>query len=139
MQLDDAVFPLTWHSILYRGENQRGTTVFTWVASTNETSFAAEVSPLLQTLWRNGLLSPASHIGVVEFGSEAYHSPENVTFAAENFDMDLLIGPAPTLDIDPLPTDCSAQESSAARQGLLLSQLSIIGILMLAAVPCIFF
>ncbi|KAK4444334.1 concanavalin A-like lectin/glucanase domain-containing protein [Podospora aff. communis PSN243] len=93
--------------MLYKGQNQRGTDVFTWVATSNVASFAAEVSPLLQSLWRNGLISPNSQIGLVEFGSEAFHSPDNVTFSASGFAIHLLPGPAPGIVVESLPTACS--------------------------------
>ncbi|KAK1833592.1 hypothetical protein QBC39DRAFT_389826 [Podospora conica] len=93
--------------LLYRGRNQRGTNVFTWVATTNDMGFSADMSPLLQPLWRSGLISPASYIGVVEFGSEAFHSPENVTFLASGFDIHLRTGTAPTIEVGQLPISCS--------------------------------
>ncbi|KAK3368522.1 concanavalin A-like lectin/glucanase domain-containing protein [Podospora didyma] len=92
---------------LYQGRNARGTDVFTWVAATNQTSFAADISPLLQYLWRNGLVSAAAHVGLVSFGSEAYHARDNVTFSATDFAMNLVPGAAPTLAVGQLPTACS--------------------------------
>ncbi|KAK0622590.1 concanavalin A-like lectin/glucanase domain-containing protein, partial [Immersiella caudata] len=98
--------------VLYKGQNQRGTDVFTWVAASSVPSFAAEVSPLLQSLWRNNLISPSSHIGLVEFGSEAFHSLDNVTFSAADFAIHLLPGPAPDITVEKLPTACSAAVSA---------------------------
>jgi len=120
--------PTDFHSILYRGRNQRGTDVLTWVATVNVTDFAAEVSPLLQSLWRNELVSPASHVGLVEFGSEAFHSARNVTFSASNFSIRLATGPAPMLDVGQLPSTCSPASSvSLHNQASWLSRMSIIG------------
>ncbi|KAK3939333.1 concanavalin A-like lectin/glucanase domain-containing protein [Diplogelasinospora grovesii] len=119
----------TLEFILYQGKNSRGTDVFTWMATTNETSFSAEISPLLQYLWRNGLVPSNSSLGLVEFGSEAYHSESNVTFSATSFDAELVTGAAPNLTIASLPTACS-DAGSARRQGSwLLSRVSILGIL----------
>lgn len=101
------MLPLIYRSMLYRGRNQRGTDVFTWLATVNVASFAAEISLLLQSLWRNGLVHPDSHIGLVEFGSEAFHSPDNVTFSASNFGIHLLPGTAPELAVESLQTACS--------------------------------
>ncbi|KAK0639532.1 concanavalin A-like lectin/glucanase domain-containing protein [Cercophora newfieldiana] len=116
------------HFILYKGQNQRGTSVFTWVATSNVASFAAEVSPLLQSLWRNGLVSPYSKIGLVEFGSEAFHSPGNVTFSASGFGIHLLPGPAPELMVEPVTATCSAAISVYMHcKGSWLFSLSIIG------------
>ncbi|CAP68354.1 uncharacterized protein PODANS_7_3370 [Podospora anserina S mat+] len=96
---------------LYYGKNQRGTNVFSWVAEGNALSFSAEVSPLLQYLWREGLVSAGSFVGVVAFGSEAFRSVENVTFSATDFDMVLDTGAAPTLPPEELPKS----KSGAAR------------------------
>jgi len=122
------VLSLTYHSVLYKGQNQRGTDVFTWMATSNVASFAAEVSPLLQSLWRNGLISPESHIGLVEFGSEAFHSPKNVTFAASDFGIRILKGPVPDLAVEPPGTTCSLA-TSVYRQHRVswLPSMSIIG------------
>ncbi|KAG7291071.1 hypothetical protein NEMBOFW57_001081 [Staphylotrichum longicolle] len=50
---------------LYQGKNQRGTDVFTWAAQSDETSFSSDISPLLQYLWRNGMVSPGSNVGLI--------------------------------------------------------------------------
>ncbi|KAK3504390.1 concanavalin A-like lectin/glucanase domain-containing protein [Neurospora crassa] len=104
--------------VLYQGHNERGTDVFTWVASANQTTFTAEVSPLLQYLWRNGLVSAKSHLGLVSFGSEAYHSEGTVTFSASEFDMDLVTGAAPKLAVGHL---CSPAASTNPPQWLFSS------------------
>ena len=116
---------LTLPSLLYRGKNQRGTNVFTWVATTNDTAFSADLSPLLQPLWRNGLISPASYLGVVEFGSEAFHSSENITFTASGFDIHLLAGTAPTIEVGQLPSSCSLAPATYSES---ISHMSILGI-----------
>jgi hypothetical protein len=100
------------HSTLYQGQNQRGTDVFTWVANTDKTSFAGDISPLLQYLWRNGLVSAGSYLGLVGFGSEAYHSRGHVTFSASGYAIDVLTGPAPTLTVAQLPTVCPTDSES---------------------------
>lgn len=123
------VLLLTCSSILYQGRNKRGTNVFTWAATSNETSFAAEISPLLQYLWRNGLVDPSSKVGLVEFGSEAFHSRGNVTFSASGFDMELRVGEPPGLAVEQLPATCSRAVSLHLRQGSRLSRMSIFGIL----------
>lgn len=116
--------------MLYAGYNQRGTEVFTWVAATIETNFTADVSPLLQSLWRTGLLSADSYLGLVEFGSEAFHASANVTFSASGFSMVLKEGPAPNHDIGELPTACSLAGPAHTRdQGSWLSIMPIIGII----------
>ena len=109
--------------------NQRGTTVFTWAAEANETSFAADISPLIQYLWRNGLISPGSNLGLIGFGTEGYHADGNITFSAASCDANVLAGPAPTLIIAPIPTAADAP-SAAGRlcQPWLSTSLSISGI-----------
>ncbi|KAK4123124.1 glycoside hydrolase family 12 protein [Parathielavia appendiculata] len=97
--------------VLYHGKNQRGTAVFTWVAGSNETSFADDVSPLLNYLWRNGLVSPASHVGAVGFGSETYYAAGNVTFSSSRYGVNVLPGPAPTLVLAQTPTGCTPSEA----------------------------
>ncbi|KAK4237943.1 hypothetical protein C8A03DRAFT_15562 [Achaetomium macrosporum] len=106
---------------LYQGTNQRGTLVYTWAAESNETSFGADISPLLQYLWRTGLVSAESYLGLVGFGSEGYHAEENVTFSMKNYDMDVLVAPAPTLSIGHFPTasPTSASPTPASAAGRL--------------------
>ncbi|KAK3985199.1 family 12 putative glycoside hydrolase [Cladorrhinum sp. PSN332] len=109
---------------LFRGRNQRGTDVFTWIASTNQMEFAAEISPLLQHLWRNGFMSANSHVGLISFGTEAYYSRGNVTFSASEFDMCLQTGEAPTL---PANTTCSKSKSPRLQGPPWLSGMTIFG------------
>ncbi|KAK1756362.1 hypothetical protein QBC47DRAFT_460200 [Echria macrotheca] len=97
----------------------RGTHVFTWVATTNEADFAADVSPLLQSLWRSGLVAADSYLGPVEFGSEAFHSPTNVTFAASDFFVVLDQGTADSarsMDMDMSESVSGPASTSSARQ-----------------------
>ncbi|KAI1073555.1 nucleotide-diphospho-sugar transferase [Whalleya microplaca] len=82
---------------LYTGQNSRGTNVYTWVAKTTQTSFDHEISPLLQYLWRNGLISSNLKLGLSEFGTEAYNSGGNVTLVASSYSMSIDPGVAPTL------------------------------------------
>ncbi|KAK0630912.1 concanavalin A-like lectin/glucanase domain-containing protein [Bombardia bombarda] len=119
----------TTHS-LPRAE-RKGTNVFTWMATANRTGFSAEISPLLQYLWRNGLVSVDSHLGIVSFGSEAFHSEGNVTFSASEFDLHLVTGAAPKLVVGQLPLSCISSESrgvSIRPQGLWLSRVPIIAL-----------
>jgi hypothetical protein len=109
--------------------NQRGTAVFTWAAETNETSFAADISPLIQYLWRNGLISPGSNLGFIGFGSEGYYARGNVTFSASSCDVSVLAGPAPTLLIAPIPTATDSPSAAGRlRQPWLSTSLPISGI-----------
>jgi len=103
------------HSTLYTGRNTRGTRVFTWVAQANETGFFHEISPLLQYLWRNDLVPSNATLGLIEFGSEAYHADANVTFSASNFSIDVSVGQAPQLDLADMPKKCSDAAAAYVR------------------------
>lgn len=93
-------------STLYSGQNSRGTIVYTWVSPTNETAFDEDISPLLQYLWRNDLVSSDARLGLVEFGSEAYHSASNVTFSAGDFSMQIWKGEPPAFDLNAIGENC---------------------------------
>lgn len=104
-------------STLYSGHNSRGTNVYTWMSPTNETAFDEDISPLLQYLWRKELVSADARIGLVEFGSEAYHSEGNVTFSASGFHMDIWKGEPPRFDLNAIGQDCAKPTQPAGPQG----------------------
>jgi xyloglucan-specific endo-beta-1,4-glucanase len=54
--------------------------------------FNLDISPLLTALVQNNLVPSNVYIGRVDFGSEAFHSPSNVTFSAADYSMDLTCG-----------------------------------------------
>jgi hypothetical protein len=98
---------------LYQGKNQRGTSVFTWAAEEDEMSFGGDISPLLQYLWRNGLVSPGSYMGIIGFGTEGYHANGNVTFSASKCHANVLVGPAPALEIPSISEATSTSSASS--------------------------
>lgn len=100
-------------STLYSGQNSRGTSVFTWVSPSDQTSFDEDVSPLLQYLSGKGLVSADARLGLVEFGSEAYHSGGNVTFSAGGFSMEVWRGVPPRFDFNPIGERCARPTSPA--------------------------
>ncbi|KAM7184384.1 Concanavalin A-like lectin/glucanase domain containing protein [Naviculisporaceae sp. PSN 640] len=103
---------------LYQGRNERGTHVFSWVSNTTRTNFESEVSPLLQYLWKNELISGDTNIGLVSFGTEAFISSGNITFSATDFRMSLEAGEAPNLKVPPLPaTNCSGYKPTGDKRG----------------------
>ncbi|KUI57551.1 Endoglucanase cel12A [Cytospora mali] len=102
---------------LYTGQNSRGTSVFTWVSPTDQTSFNEDIAPLLQYLWRNELVSADARLGLIEFGSEAYHSGNNVTFSATDFSMDVWLGTPVKFELNPPADHCKEPESPAGPQG----------------------
>ncbi|KAJ0108455.1 hypothetical protein J7T55_002059 [Diaporthe amygdali] len=102
---------------LYTGQNSRGTLVYSWVSPADQTSFDEDITPLLQYLWRNELVSADARIGLVEFGSEAYHSGNNVTFSAGDFDMNVWLGTPVKFELNPVADHCEAPESPAGPQG----------------------
>jgi xyloglucan-specific endo-beta-1,4-glucanase len=61
--------------------------------------FDFDLTTLLQALWKNNLVPSNASLGLIEFGSEAFHSDQNVTFAVSEFGMDLAPGPSPELNI----------------------------------------
>lgn len=80
-------------------------------------SFDEDITPLLQYLWRNELVSADARIGLVEFGSEAYHAGNNVTFSAGDFSMDVWPGPPVSLALNPVADNCLPPQSPAGPQG----------------------
>lgn len=99
------------------GQNDRGTLVYSWVSPTDQTSFDEDITPLLQYLWRNDLVSADARIGLVEFGSEAYHAGNNVTFSAGDFRMDVWPGSPVKFELNPVADHCDAPQSPAGPQG----------------------
>lgn len=107
---------LTPCSTLFTGQNTRGTLVYSWVSPADQTSFDEDITPLLQYLWRNDLVSADARIGLVEFGSEAYHAGNNVTFSAGDFGMDIWPGTPVKLDLNPVADNCEPPQSPAGPQ-----------------------
>jgi len=79
------LIPVALFSALYQGSNDNGQHVFTWVASSNQTVFDGDVSPLVHYLWRNGLVLAANYIGVIQLGTEQKHATSNVSFFMGDF------------------------------------------------------
>lgn len=103
-------------STLYSGLNSRGTSVFTWVSPSDETSFDEDISPLLQYLASNKLVSADARLGLIEFGSETFYSAGNVTFSAGDFTMGVWTGVPPKFDFNPIGDKC-AEPSSPTSTG----------------------
>jgi hypothetical protein len=83
------------------------------------TNFDEDVSPLLEYIWRNGLVPKTSYVGLIEFGSETWHSPEVVTFAARDFRMLIdTSGAAPDREVSRLPVGCCALDSGVATRSV---------------------
>jgi xyloglucan-specific endo-beta-1,4-glucanase len=74
------------------GTNPRGHTTLSWMPDSNMQDFNVDISPLLTALVQNSLIPPNVYVGRVDFGSEAFHSPSNVTFSAADYSMDLACG-----------------------------------------------
>lgn len=106
----------TFCSTLYSGLNSRGTSVFTWVSPSDETSFDEDISPLLQYLASNELVSADAQLGLIEFGSETFYSAGNVTFSAGDFTMGVWTGVPPKFDFNPIGEKC-AEPSSPTSTG----------------------
>ncbi|KAK1993299.1 concanavalin A-like lectin/glucanase [Colletotrichum falcatum] len=76
---------------LWYDTNGREQKVFTWVTrdGSDVNQFNEDITPLLKYVLDSGEIDRESWLGLVEFGSEAWHSPENVTFSAAHFSMEL--------------------------------------------------
>ncbi|KAF6829120.1 glycosyl transferase [Colletotrichum plurivorum] len=76
---------------LWYDTNQRDQKVFTWVTrdGSDVNEFDADVAPLFKYVLESGEIDKESWLGLVEFGSETWHSPDNITFSAANFAMEL--------------------------------------------------
>ncbi|CEI67620.1 unnamed protein product [Fusarium venenatum] len=101
---------------LYYGKNQRANHVFTWVPDEDVddiTEFDEDVSPLLEYVWRNGLIANSTYLGIVEFGSETWQSSTNVTFSAASYSLTInATGASSGSKISPLPPGCCDLDSS---------------------------
>lgn len=84
------------------------------MSPSDETSFDEDVSPLLQYLASNGLVSADARLGLIEFGSETYHSTGNVTFSAGDFTMGLWAGVPPRFDFNPIGEKCAEPQSPSS-------------------------
>jgi xyloglucan-specific endo-beta-1,4-glucanase len=60
-------------------------TTFSWVASKTVENFDFDASSLIQTLVSKGKLPADTYLGVIGFGTEAFHSTDNVTFTTTKF------------------------------------------------------
>lgn len=87
------------------------------MSPSDETTFDEDISPLLQYLWRNELVSADVRLGLVEFGSEAYYSGNNVTFSAGGFSMQIWVGEPPAFELDPIGKDCAKPSGPVGPQG----------------------
>ncbi|KAF2664659.1 concanavalin A-like lectin/glucanase [Microthyrium microscopicum] len=77
---------------LYCGSTSSGSrnlTTYSWVANSNVSTSHIDFLQLLKPLVDNNLLASSLSLGVIGFGSEAYYAPENVTFMAQDFGVNL--------------------------------------------------
>ena len=42
-------------------------------------------NPLIHYLWRQKIIDESNYLGIVQFGTETFHSTSNVTFSAQDF------------------------------------------------------
>jgi Glycosyl hydrolase family 12 len=66
--------------------------VYSWLASSNITSFNDDISPLFTYLTNNNLLPNTTYLGIVQFGTETFHATSNVTFSASNYNLTVVKG-----------------------------------------------
>lgn len=75
---------------LYTGQNGNGVNVWTWVASTTTNRFVGDILPLVTALETSSGPNGNDYLGYFGFGTEAYNSPTNVTFACSELYIDVL-------------------------------------------------
>ncbi|KIW03385.1 uncharacterized protein PV09_05592 [Verruconis gallopava] len=75
---------------LYTGTNGNGQHVWTWVATTTTNRFVGDISPLITELSAQSGPTGTDYLGYIGFGSEAYWSPQNVTFSVPELYIDVL-------------------------------------------------
>ena len=81
---------LIHNSNLYTGSNGAGTKVWTWVASQVTNRFVGDILPLINALETADGPTGTDYLSYFGFGSEAYNSPVNVTFACSELYIDVL-------------------------------------------------
>ncbi|KAK5994127.1 Xyloglucan-specific endo-beta-1,4-glucanase 1-like protein [Cladobotryum mycophilum] len=77
---------------LYQKQNQQKQWVLTWYPEDPTLKFYGDVSSLISTIFTlnlNGLPSKSDYLGYVSLGSEAFYSPEVVTFNVPHFSIDI--------------------------------------------------
>lgn len=74
---------------LFSGDNDAGQTVHSWLAHSNVSDFTADVTPLLTYLTDHALIESDAYMGILQFGSETFHSTANVTFDVTSFDLNV--------------------------------------------------
>jgi hypothetical protein len=74
---------------LYSGENSGGQTVHSWLALSNQSDFEADATPLINYLTNNSLVETDAYMGILQFGSETWHSTANVTFDVTSFNLNV--------------------------------------------------
>jgi len=77
-------------SNLFVGQNGQGTNVWTWVASQTTNRFVGDILPLVNGLETANGPTSSDYLGYFGFGTEAYNSPVNVTFACSELYIDVL-------------------------------------------------
>jgi hypothetical protein len=76
-------------SYLYIGTNHRGAQVFSWLAAHDIRGVTGNLLPLLTYLVDHNHVDSDTYLGTIEFGTEASHSPKNVTFKVPNLTLDV--------------------------------------------------
>ncbi|KAI5357511.1 putative glycoside hydrolase family 12, glycoside hydrolase family 11/12 [Septoria linicola] len=80
VMLDDTEFTL------YNGTNSRGQFVYSWVTNQTLTTFELDVAPLFGYLWENEGVPGDVYLGVVQFGTEAFYSKNQMNFSVSSYE-----------------------------------------------------
>jgi xyloglucan-specific endo-beta-1,4-glucanase len=62
------------------------------LAPYNLNDFDSDISPLLHYLWRQKYIDESNYLGIVQFGTETFHSLSNVTFSVRDFNISIHSG-----------------------------------------------
>lgn len=76
-------------STLYSQPNGAGQDVYTWLASGNITSFDEDISPMVLYMVKAGIINSTEYLGIVEFGTETFHSSANVSFSVTDYNLSI--------------------------------------------------
>lgn len=66
-----------------------GQQVFTWYSASTISNFTGDIAELLHYNTMNGDIPTDAYLGSIQFGQEATHAVDNVTFAANSVVIDL--------------------------------------------------
>jgi hypothetical protein len=76
-------------SDLYVGTDPSGHTAYSWLTTGAVQDVQFDIAPLLKAMVEHSLIDSNAMLGLIELGSEAFFSTENVTLTVENYGVNL--------------------------------------------------